>query len=100
MKLTDLDPWWVGHGGEGITRDGAPVPRRERVGISFKCPCGCSPRIYLNIANPEDGGPSLGEPAWTRTGTEFADLTLAPSILRVGWCGWHGFVRAGEIVTA
>lgn len=115
MKLTDLDPRWVGAGGEGIYHtapDGTlvPAPERRGVGVSFRCPCGSHPqddeyetdRCVIFLENPLDG---LGRfdattPGhyWTREGEAFETLTLAPSIQRVGGCGWHGFIRNGEII--
>lgn len=108
MKLTDLNPSFVGAGGEGITKaDGSPVPRRTGVGITFDCPCGCGTPSYIPFHNPIDGGPPHEDdqtrPRWTRTGETFENLTLSPSILRdpkKGGCGWHGFIRNGEIVNA
>lgn len=106
MKLIDLDPGWVGAGGEGITQNGQPVPERHGVGIAFDCPCGqCGSRCYVGFSNPLDGGPAhdprIGQ-QWERTGETFE--TLTPSIQRhkVGehGCTWHGFIRAGEIVHA
>lgn len=36
MKLIELNPRWVGAGGEGVSdRHGDPVPWREGVGVSF-----------------------------------------------------------------
>lgn len=36
---------------------------------------------------------------WSANGTDAADLTLSPSVhVRTG-CGWHGFVKQGEIET-
>lgn len=101
MRLTDLNPWWVGSGGEGVTMHGQPVPRREAVAISFDCPCGCGSPLAVYIANPIDGGPTaLNDSAhcWQRTGETFENLSLTPSLQRVGGCGWHGFVTNGEIV--
>ena len=47
MKLTDLNPRWVGAGGEGISdADGNPVPARAGIGLSFDCPCGCDQRCF------------------------------------------------------
>lgn len=111
MRLADLEPRWVGAGGEGV-RDasGNPEPERHGVGLSFRCPCGRtdhrpdSDRVYVALANPLDGGAphiSPGELAWQRTGDTFETLTLSPSILRtlkVG-CGWHGWIRNGEVIT-
>lgn len=62
MKLTDLDPRWLGAGGEGVTRDGQPVPERRGVAISFRCPCSGGShedwdRVVIEFNNPLDGGP-------------------------------------------
>lgn len=107
MKLTDLDPAFLGAGGEGVyDKDGNPAPRREGVGILLNCPCGNNDenhKLYVPFANPLDGGPSLyGERGWQREGDTFEKLTLSPSILRrdPDGCGWHGFIRNGEIVQA
>ncbi len=103
MRLIDLDPRWVGAGGDGVRdRDGNPVPERHGVGLSFDCPCGCALWVYVGLSNPIDGGKpyaSPGQAVWQRTGVEFDSLTLTPSILRVGGCGWHGFVTKGGIST-
>lgn len=102
MKLIELNPEWVGNGGESVTdANGNPVPRREGVAVDFDCPCGCDQRLCVVFANPLDGGPSVhpGPPRWTRTGETFEDLDLKPSILRIGGCGWHGYINNGEIQT-
>ena len=98
MKLTELNPGWVGAGGEGISdKDGNPVPRRVGVGVAFDCPCGCDSRAYIPFANPLDGGTGVGRaPHWDRIGDTFETLTLKPSIQRVGGCEWHGFLTDGE----
>ena len=110
MKLVDLHPIWVGHGGPGVTGpDGAPIPLRERVGIMLDCPCGkCDSEtggwLYVPFRNPIDGGPPVetGHPTWERTGDSFETLTVSPSILRSterGGCGWHGWIRSGEVTS-
>jgi len=100
MRLIDLNPCWVGHGGEGVTdtATGAAIPRREQVAIDFDCPCGCGSRCCIEFANPLDGGPPTrtDDHTWTRTGDTFETLTLTPSIQRVGGCGWHGHITNGE----
>ncbi len=106
MKVKDLDPHWVGAGGEDISdKDGNPVPERHGVGMSFDCPCGCGSRGYVDFTNPLDGGPPHrgNDHHWQRTGDDFETITLAPSILRIrgaGGCGWHGWFRNGEVVQA
>jgi len=109
VKLTDLNPRWIGAGGSGVTQNGQPVPRREGVGVMFNCPCGKhgdDNPVYVPFANPLDGGPAYDPKpgrGWQRTGDTFETLTLTPSILRVPsgdgpWdCAWHGFITNGEI---
>ena len=103
-RLVDLEPQWVGAGGEGITRNGVAVPAREGIGLMCLCPCGCGVNLYVPFANPLDGGPpgNTQRPGWARTGDTFDTLTLAPSIFRnhPESCGWHGWIRNGEIVNA
>ena len=108
-KLTDLNPHWIGSGGDGVSRivDGerVPVPRREGVYLGFDCPCGCGSEVAIQMRNPLDGGDQLGpkHPSWERTGEDFETLTLAPSIQRnkvMGkGCEWHGFIENGLIRT-
>lgn len=100
MKLTDLNPEWVSHGGDGVfsSATGEPIPLRERVGVGFDCPkCGPIHRAFIPFANPFDGGPPTHPMAWQRTGEDFDTLSLHPSILRRD-CGWHGFITNGEII--
>ena len=101
MKLTDLNPEFVGHGGDSLAddKDGNPIPRREAVALSFDCPCGgkCGQRPCLFFENPQDGGPPLPGTTWTRTGDTFETLTLIPSIQRKGGCNWHGFITNGDV---
>lgn len=103
MRLTELKPAFVGAGGPGISNsDGSPVPERTGIGLIFDCPCGkCNTRAFVAFENPLDGGVphiSKGQPTWQRIGDTFDTITLEPSILRVGGCGWHGYIRNGEII--
>ena len=119
MRLSDLNPRWVGAGGEGVwDKDGNPVPERHGVGVSFDCPCvSCTAqrtgdldryfhlRVYVGFRNALDGGtphdPREGA-QWERTGDTFDTLTLRPSILSMkekGGCGWHGFVTNGDVTS-
>lgn len=107
MKLTELNPWWVGAGGSGVSdAHGNPVPERQGVGISCDCPCGkCGRRLYVPFHNPLDGGSSYDtrpDGGWERAGDTFETLTLTPSIQRMDpdGCRWHGFITNGEIVNA
>jgi hypothetical protein len=109
MKLADLDPRWLGAGGDGVTRaDGSPAPERHGVGIIFECPCGRSEHddggshaIAIEFDRPLDGGPAhrTDGKVWQRTGETFETLTLSPSIQRIGGCGWHGWIRNGEVIS-
>lgn len=100
-KLTELNPRWVGYGGEGITDiNGNPVPRRDKVAIQFDCPCGskvCTPAI-ISFSNPPDGkGPVDNRVNWEMKGSTFEDLTLSPSIQRMDNCKAHFHITNGEI---
>lgn len=100
MKLVDLNPSFVGTGGEGITdANGDPVPRREGIGLSLDCPCGdkACPKFFVAFENPLGGSKPTGKPWWKRNGNTFDTLTLRPSILRKSHCGWHGYITAGEV---
>jgi Family of unknown function (DUF6527) len=108
MRLTDLNPQFLNAGGEDCytcdPETGAliPAPKRTGVGVQFDCPCGNHDedhRCYVPFEHPIDGGPVLERKGWQRTGDTFETLTLAPSILRVGGCGWHGWIRNGEVIT-
>lgn len=105
MRLTDLNPAFVRSGGEGVSdAEGNPVPERRGVGLAFDCPCGCGQRVYVDFQNPIDGGPArpVRAPMWQRTGAGFKTLTLHPSILSSkdkGGCGWHGWIRNGEVIS-
>lgn len=93
----------------------APAPKRTGVGLSFDCPCAtCAAkrtgdpdtdfylRVFVGFRNPLDGGPAHDPrpgAQWERTGDTFETLTLTPSILDKGRCGWHGFVTNGEVTS-
>jgi len=107
MKLTDLNPRWLCHGGEGVfDKDDKEIPFREIIGVTFNCPCGkehCG--ISIVFKNPADGGPAVDSnerATWIRKGDTFETLTLEPSIIKRkewGGCGWHGYVTNGAINT-
>ena len=105
MRLTELNPNWVGHGGEGVSdKSGKAIPYQHGVGITFDCPCGCESRCFAGFSNPLDGGAAVdgGGPKWDRAGETFETLTLKPSIERKDpdGCGWHGYITDGEMVKA
>jgi len=103
VRLVDLRPSWIGAGGPGIfDKSGAEVEARHGVGVTFDCPCGkCGCRASVFFENPLDGRPYPDHkgPHWSRAGTNFADLTVRPSILQrkdYGGCGWHGYLTNGR----
>ena len=90
MRLIDLRPVFLD---DSAGRKGTALATEE-------CPCGCGEGMCIPLRNPLDGGPPLPEQhSWANTGNTFETLTLEPSIKRLG-CGWHGFIRNGEIVSA
>ena len=105
MKLADLNPTFFDYGGEGVTKaDGSPVPRRSGVGMIFDCPCGkCGVQAQVEFSLALDGEPWRPKtPTWTRMGDSFDTMTLSPSIHRaerLGGCGWHGWVRNGNVIS-
>lgn len=102
MRLTDLNPRWIGAGGEGVSdANGNPIPERHGVAIGFDCPCGSDSRVCIMFNNPLDGkGPfDTTRDLWNRTGETFETLSITPSIQRRDCCRWHGFVTNGEIIT-
>ena len=103
MRLTDLNPVFVGGGGHGVSMNGEDVPRRDGVGVMLDCPCGAGIcRLYVPFTNPLDGGPQHGPQGWQRTGETFETLSLTPSILRTNSvcdCKWHGYITNGEVIT-
>lgn len=99
-QLTDLNPQFVSHGGEGVTntKTGEPVPYQDKIGIGFDCPCGCGERALILFRNPVHGGDPVETEnhTWERTGENFEVLTLKPSIQRMGGCRWYGYLTNGE----
>lgn len=107
MKLIELNPQWMGSGGEGVsqldptTGTYVPAPRHEGVGVLLDCPCGNrdeSHQLYVPFDVALDGSTST-ERGWHRVGDTFDTLTLTPSIRRIGGCGWHGFITNGEVIS-
>lgn len=102
MKLVELNPRWIGAGGDGVfTRgpNGELVPAEERcgVGLTFDCPCGCGTRAAAEFTVALDGKQWRAD-GWERTGDTFETLTLRPSLQRAepDGCRWHGFITDGE----
>ena len=98
-NLADLNPRWL---------RAVADPLSQGYGVEFDCPCGgaapgCPQRIWLMFTNPLAGPPArIGKQKWQRTGETFEALTLEPSIHHLapgGATHWHGWLRAGELVS-
>ena len=63
-------------------------------GSGFRCPCGCGKEGWLPVNGEGSPGPS-----WEWDGNRERP-TLAPSVLQLSGCRWHGWLRNGEWVTA
>lgn len=112
MRLRDLNPKWLDYGG-GERVDGSKIPFQKGIGLSFECPK-CMERCYLEFDNPLDGSKSVtnNEQKWHRNGDDWDFLTLTPSIVHDkpdsitimpdhnSQCGWHGYIRNGEVIDA
>jgi hypothetical protein len=72
------------------------------IGMLFDCPCGkCEHHVCIMFRNPIEGPAYTERPSWQRTGESFETMTLSPSVHKdpaLGGCGWHGWVRNGEVV--
>ncbi|MBV2147892.1 hypothetical protein KRZ98_06255 [Sphingobium sp. AS12] len=66
-------------------------------GIAFRCPCGCGSEGYLPI---QLNGMDRRGPEWEWDGNPETP-TLSPSVFNTGMpCKWHGWLLAGEWVSA
>ncbi len=105
MRLTDLEPEWVRATATGQTR--YEVTRETADGVLFGCPTcfvkngntmvGTHMILCWQPHVPADRSPGPGR--WTFAGTDFADLTLNPSVSLPGpgGCLAHFFIRNGVI---
>lgn len=108
MRFTDLDPQFIHVNDETkLTRLQKVETLQEANGVLFGCP-GCYVKngnsmigthrvLCLDPSIPVEWGQGPGR--WPMTGTGLLDLTLTPSVLLLGGCGWHGFVTNGEVST-
>lgn len=110
------DVWrvsWV-NGGEGVTRDGQPVPERPAGnGYAMTCPresCKSGAHSWVHASDCQG---AYGDPCkvgagrvscWDWTGSpEEGNLTANPSLYIMGpesghhGCGFHGFLRDGVL---
>lgn len=96
MRLTELNPRWVGYPGpvyDGVSFD-CPHCKTQRLAITF------SPPIDPNGWWPKMTKPTYaGVNVWKRSGNTFETLTLSPSVDASVDIGghWHGFITNGEI---
>lgn len=86
-RLIDLDPQWV-------LWDGTDA-------VQFDCPeanSGCEGRHTIPVAPQRDGSPGSGKyTTWSRTGDDFASMSITPSIRCWGACQWHGHITSGAV---
>jgi hypothetical protein len=98
VKLTDLEPRWVGADGQkfGLTFD-CPHCRVERIGVAFHhAGHELMEDAVIHARCPNATGDSFGGHIWTVTGDTFESLTLTPSVDASRAGHWHGFVTNGE----
>lgn len=71
-------------------------------GLAFRCPgCGAASCLFLERSAGTPG--HVDHPVWTVTGGDprTALVSLSPSIhhaTALGGCGWHGYLRAGQLI--
>lgn len=119
MKLTALEPQFIQYGDSSVRwaherPEGlVPLTFAEAEGIQFLCPKCLAANggsvgthaIDVTFAGrgvPDERGShnAQGRPTrWAVTGGSFEDLSMQPSILIEGACGWHGFITNGEVTT-
>lgn len=88
-RLPDLGPAWL-YGGKGV-RFLCPHCRGVYLAVMFSNP------LAGDAAGPEYGGTGSNQGhRWLRTGTDFTNLTLSPSLDASSSGHWHGFVINGE----
>jgi hypothetical protein len=92
MKLTELNPRWLGYDG-------------EKLGLSFDCPHCKVQRLAVAFhhhgnALTDDQHILAEHPMtkiWDFIGTDFEDATLSPSIDTSASGHWHGFITNGQV---
>ena len=101
MKLTDLNPRWVGihnWSSESVFR----------IGLSFDSPTTCKRLavLFTPAIDPDAlaakyqwGEFFLTEKKWARTGDTFETLTLTPSLDFSAAGEWHGTITSGNLST-
>lgn len=99
----------VSEDGLFLSYGGTLALRRFGLGCTFDCPhcfkAGAAShtadmqRLAIFFANPLDNGPSHVDAlrTWHRTGGNFDELTLTPSIDCSAHGHWHGTITDGEV---
>lgn len=110
MKLIELEPRWLSAPDSNGARIGKVQTFQEAQGIRFWCPrCAAAKadNIYplgahqVIIWFADRNVPSCYFPKpyrWSVAGNSFENLTLAPSVHLTPGCGWHGWIRNGEVI--
>lgn len=112
LRLADLEPQFLTYIGDGRRKHVDTLA--EAQGIFFLCPVH-APQIYTGpngghgvevtfagrgVSDAEGSHDFDGNPSrWQVAGTDYEDLTLAPSIdiSRGGGCTWHGYITSGRM---
>lgn len=99
MKLTDLEAQF-----HRLTlNDGIEYVDElaDAQGVMFLCPLGHDHMVdvlFRNRGVPDAATPGPGR--WDVSGANLSDLTLSPSVHLPGvGCGWHGWIRNGEVIS-
>lgn len=100
MRLTELNPRWVGI--HGWSSDSIYY-----IGVTFNSPMRPGQRLavlFTPAIDPDGlaakygwGQPFPESKKWSRTGETFDSLTLTPSLDFSAAGDWHGFITNGEI---
>lgn len=97
MRLTELEPHWVGLApghAIGVTFL-CPHCRNVRLGVLFDVPIGGE--ILDNFIGLRLAASHIDDKHWHREGETFETLTLTPSVDTSQHGHWHGFITNGEI---
>lgn len=83
--LIDLQPRWI-------------VRHGRAEGLVFRCPL-CKKARHSHSVTWEQPSMYASGAVWYKTGSTFADISLAPSIyiLPPGSCTFHGSITAGMV---
>ncbi len=115
MRLTELEPRWVGEcGAPDDAKQGVsfwcphcPAEKSTRMAVFFDAPiCGRAAvdikafhenRLGDDAAADHLNDHHVGKILWHREGETFDNLTLTPSIDASHFGHWHGFITNGEV---